>query len=155
MFRSINIPQIITQSMVLGKWRKSPKHMLYENTPIAQKQPQVLFYLEQWEWMSKYLRITHVGLGLSATFFSLLAASQIGSIPNEFITVFAFIAALCIGLLTAFNLNTKSNNMRTAWRRLNSSALMYNSGKINDEELISEYKTAESTIGDVTYSGNS
>ena len=41
MFRSISIPQIITQSMVLGKWRKSPKHMLYENTPIAQKQPQV------------------------------------------------------------------------------------------------------------------
>ena len=120
MFRSINIPQIITQSMVLGKWRKSPKHMLYENTPIAQKQPQVLFYLEQWEWMSKYVRITHVGLGLSATFS-----------------------------------HTKSNNMRTAWRRLNSSALMYNSGKINDEELISEYKTAESTIGDVTYSGNS
>jgi hypothetical protein len=74
---------------------------------------------------------------------------------HEFITVFAFIAALCIGLLTAFNLNTKSNNMRTAWRRLNSAALMYNSGKINDEQLISEYKMAESIIGDVTYSGNS
>jgi hypothetical protein len=57
--------------------------------------------------------------------------------------------------LTAFNLNTKSNNMRTAWRRLNSAALMYNSGKINDEQLISEYKMAESIIGDVTYSGNS
>jgi hypothetical protein len=32
---------------------------------------------------------------------------------------------------------------------------MYNSGKINDEEFITEYKTAESIIGDVTYSGNS
>jgi hypothetical protein len=78
----------------MGKFRKSSKHILFENTLIAQKQPQVLFYLEQWEWMSAYLRITHVELGLSATFFSLLAASQIGSIPNEFITIFAFIAAL-------------------------------------------------------------
>lgn len=140
--------------MPMQNWLRRSRHSIYENTPIAQKQPYVLCYLQQWEWMSRYLRIVHVGLGLSATFFSLLAAAQIGSISDVYIMVFAFIAALSIGVLTTFNLNTKSNNMRTSWRALNYAAMLYNSGKIDDKQLIEEYKKAESLIGDITYTSS-
>ncbi len=95
------------------------------------------------------------GIGFICNFFSLLAAAQIGSIGDEYVKIFAFIAALSVAILTAFNLNTKSNNMRTAWRELNSAVMKYNSEKMTDEQLIEEYRKSETLIGDVTYSGSS
>jgi hypothetical protein len=52
--------------------------------------------------------------GGSPTFFSLLAAAQIGSVSNGKAKIFAFIAAVSIALMTAFNLGGKSNDTRAA-----------------------------------------
>ena len=49
---------------------------------------------------------------------------------------FAFIAAVSISMLTAFNLGTKSNNVRNAWRMLNSAIIKFNHNIIPKKEVI-------------------
>ncbi|MFY9565425.1 MAG: hypothetical protein WAM27_08410 [Nitrososphaeraceae archaeon] len=58
--------------------------------------------------MALYFRWIHILLGISATFFSSLAAAQIGIVANEQAKTFAFLAAVSIALMTAFNLGGKS-----------------------------------------------
>jgi hypothetical protein len=129
---------------------------IYENSPVN-KDPElqvILQYLIQWEHMAFYLRFTHIALGVFATFFSLLAAAQIGSIQDELIKIFAFIAAVSIALMTGFNLGEKSNNMRSAWRGLNAAIMRYNNDttKVPKKYVIDAYEKAERLIGDVSFS---
>src|SRR4249919_2063546 len=126
---------------------------LYKDTRIQKELPVILRYLIQWEHMALYLRLIHVALGVSATFFSLLAAAQIGSIENEIAKIFAFIAAVSIALMTGFNLGEKSNNVRNAWRELNGAIMKFNSDdKVPKDEVIKAYNEGEKRIGDVTFS---
>lgn len=92
----------------------------YKNTRIDRELPEMLAYLELWGSNTTILWTLHIALGVIATFFSLLTASQIGHIGDQYPRIFGFLAALSISLLTAFNLGAKSNNTRNAWRRLNS-----------------------------------
>lgn len=126
---------------------------LYKDTRIQRELPVILRYLVQWEHMARDLRLVHVMLGVSATFFSLLAAAQIGSIQDEYAKVFAFIAAVSIALMAGFNLGEKSNNVRNAWRELNAAVIAFNSNeKLSEEEVIKAYREGERRIGDVTFS---
>jgi uncharacterized membrane protein len=105
---------------------------IYNNSPVS-NDPQlrvILQYLIQWEHMALYLRGIHIALGVFATFFSLLAAAQIGSMQNDLVKIFAFIAAVSIALMTGFNLGEKSNNVRTARRGLNTAIMRYNNDPI-------------------------
>jgi Flp pilus assembly pilin Flp len=126
---------------------------LYKDTRIQLKLPVILKYLVQWERISRALRLVHVMLGVSATFFSLLAAAQIGSIQDEYAKIFAFIAAVSIALMAGFNLGEKSNNVRNAWRELNAAVMTFNSNeKLSEDEVIKAYRESEKVIGDVTFS---
>jgi hypothetical protein len=100
--------------------------------------------------MAMILRLLHILLGISATFFSILAVAQIGLI-DSYAKVFAFIAAVSIALMTAFNLGGKSNNSRAAWRHLNAAIMKFNEGIIEKKDVIQAYEEAERSIGDVTY----
>ena len=66
--------------------------------------------------------------------------------------VFAFIAALTIAFLTAFNLGTKSNNTRNAWRLLNTAILRFNQGILGKNEVINAYESGEALIGGISFS---
>jgi hypothetical protein len=125
----------------------------YKDKPIGQKLPDILQYLRRWSAMAIYLRIFHVSLGISATFFSALAATQIGNIDNNITKIFAFIATVSIALMTAFNLGGKSNNTRAAWRHLNAQVMRFNQGACDEKEVIKTYEEAEKLIGDVSYTG--
>ena len=59
-------------------------------------------------------------------------------------------AAIATGLLTSFNLGTKSNNMRNAWRMLNEAKIRYEIEKdMSVEKLVDAYRDGEKLIGDV------
>jgi hypothetical protein len=88
-------------------------------------------------------------LGVFATFFSLLAATGFGG--GDLARVFAFIAAISIAFLTAFNLGAKSNNTRNAWRLLNTAVLRFNEGIIGKDEVINAYESGEALIGGITF----
>ena len=127
-------------------------YKLYQNKRIAKDLPDILFYLNLWHRMAIFLRLSHILLGIAATFFSLLAPAQIGSVANEQAKIFAFIAAVSIGLMTAFNLGGKSNDTRAAWRQLNAAVIKFNEGIFQKkDEVIKAYIEAEARIGEVTF----
>jgi hypothetical protein len=102
--------------------------------------------------MARNLRMCQIVLGLSATFFSILTATTT-SIPNfdTYSKYFAFIAAVSIGIMTAFDLGTKSNNMTDAWRHLVAAVVNFNRGLCGKQVVIDAWVESEKTIGDVTY----
>jgi hypothetical protein len=125
---------------------------VYKGTKIEKEVPHILFFLNRWEFMSAILRVIYILLGISSVFFSLLAAVQIGSIQEEYAKIFAFIAAVSIAFMTAFNLTDKSNNVRDAWRELNAGVMKYNNKLINKDQLIEIYRVQEGKIGGVFFS---
>lgn len=124
---------------------------MYKDTRIEKQLPYILEYLERWELVATVLRIIHLLLGTLAIFFSLLAAAQIGSIQDEYAKIFAFIAAVSIALMAAFNLSEKSNNVRNAWRELNAAVMKFNQNIIGEKEIIEAYRREEGVVGDVTF----
>jgi hypothetical protein len=66
-----------------------------------------------------------------------------------------FIAAVSIAFMSGFNLTDKSNNVRAAWHELNAGVMKYNTGDINDIDLIEIYREQEIKIGDVIFSKGS
>jgi hypothetical protein len=103
-----------------------PDKDLYKGTRIESELPEILPYLQQWGNNTRILWAFFIFLGIFATFFSLLAATGFGG--DLLSRVFAFIAALSIAFLTAFNLGARSNDTRNAWRLLNTAVLRFNQG---------------------------
>ena len=135
-------------------------YSLYKDKRIMKEIPEVLYFLNTWSFKGRLLRGTHIFLGVSATIFSLLAATFIqiespvdGNINNYLAKIFALIAAASIALMTSFDLGTKSNNMIRAWRLLNAAVIKFNNVKEEGDvqKVIENYEKAEEIIGDVTY----
>jgi len=107
-------------------------------------------HLRRWEIMAGLLRTAHIALGLMSVFFSLLVAAKINSIEKVYLEWFAFLAAFSVGIQTGFDLGSKANRFRRAWRHVNWSYLKYlsNDGYTIDK-LIDEYKAGEEIVGDV------
>ena len=127
-----------------------PDKDLYKGTRIENELPEILTYLEQWGNNARILWAFFIFLGIFATFFSLLAATGFGG--DILSRIFAFIAALSIAFLTAFNLGAKSNNTRNAWRLLNAAALRYNQGIMGKDDVINAYERGETLIGGISFS---
>lgn len=120
----------------------------YKDTRIESELPEILVYLKLWGNNTRILWAFHIFLGIFATFFSLLAATGFGD--DTLSRVFAFIAALSIAFLTAFNLGAKSNNTRNAWRLLNTAILRFNQGLLRKDEVINAYENGEALIGGIS-----
>jgi hypothetical protein len=127
-----------------------PDKDLYKGTRIENELPEILTYLEQWGNNTRILWAFFVFLGIFATFFSLLAATGFGG--DILSRIFAFIAALSIAFLTAFNLGAKSNNTRNAWRLLNAAVLRYNQGIMGKADVINAYERGETLIAGISFS---
>src|ERR671918_1672600 len=126
-----------------------PDTNVYKGTPIERELPEILVYLKLWGNNTRGLWAFHIFLGIFATFFSLLAATGFGG--AEISRVFAFIAAISIAFLTAFNLGAKSNNTRNAWRLLNTAVMRFNKGIIGKDEVINAYESGEALNGGITF----
>jgi hypothetical protein len=127
-----------------------PDTNVYKGTLVERELPEILVYLKLWGNNSRGLWAFHIFLGIFATFFSLLAATGFGG--ETLSRVFAFIAAISIAFLTAFNLGAKSNNTRNAWRLLNTAILRFNEGILNKEGVINAYEKGEALIGGISFS---
>ena len=154
---------------------------LYKNSRVEKELPEILKILAQWGNNTTNLWRWHIILGTMATIFSILAAigfSSMGIIPSENLNntnslqemfnaaqteikqlhtqkianqIFGFLAAVSISLLTAFNLGTKSNNTRNAWRELNTAVMRFNQNIIQQPEVINAYERGETMIGGITF----
>jgi len=116
----------------------------------ARKVPgEIRKHLNTWDWQARLLRIIHALLGIIAIACSLLVASKINTFDSELIEWLAFFAAISTGLLSGFDLGSKANRMRRAWRLLNAAKMMYEANETELKEVINAYKEAENLIGDV------
>lgn len=122
---------------------------VYSGKRINDKLPEIVVFLIMWHTKATILRALQVALGVLATFFSLLTTTLI-SVDNSNSKLFAFIAAISVALLAAFDLGTKSNNVTNAWRNLNSVIMQYNNGLCRDD-VIKAYREGEQLIGNVSY----
>lgn len=103
-----------------------------------------------WKLEGSLLRTIHALLGIAAIISSLLVAAKINSFKSEQIEWLAFVAAVSVGLLNGFDIGSKANRMRRAWRKLNSAILRFEGISCNGiEEVITAYEEAEMIIGDV------
>lgn len=103
-----------------------------------------------WSWQVRSLRTAHVALVIIATASSILVSAGIANdylgVPNPL----AIIAAIAIGLVSAFALGDKANDFRNAWRVLNAAIIRYETEpEFTVEQLIKAYEDAEQLIGDI------
>ena len=126
---------------------------VYRDKRIEKELPEILVYVRLWDFKANMLRSLHIFLGTLATFSSLFAASQIlsNSDYTGYAAIFAFIAAISVALMTAFNLGEKSNNFRIAWRLLNVSVIRFNQNLCEKNDVIDAYERGETLIGEVAY----
>jgi len=126
----------------------------YKETRIAKELPEMLIHLKLWGNNAQILWVYHILLGILATFFTILSASLIDVIDNIYIKIFSIIAAISISLLAAFSLGIKSNNVRAAWRKLNTAIIKFNANLADKKAVIQAYEDGEALIGGVSYSSD-
>lgn len=127
----------------------------------------ILDALDTYDNMAKRLHTLFILLGFTAivgsifvtTFLSLADNKDSGGNPEikQALPYIAFLSTTCLTLITAFDLSTKSNNCRRAWRYLQNQYEIYKAKPNgNLEDLIEAHKKAEEILGsvDFQYQGN-
>lgn len=111
---------------------------------------EIIKQLKVWYSHARILRIIHVFVGLIAIIASVTVASRILDTGSDYMSYVAWLAAIASSILTSLNLGAKSNNMRNAWRILNTAVLRYKTEEdFNIKDLNDAYEKGEKTIGDV------
>lgn len=111
---------------------------------------EIIKQLKVWYSYARILRIIHVFLGLIAVIASVTVASRILDPNSDYMSYTAWIAAIASSILTSLNLGAKSNNMRSAWRILNTAILRFQTeDDFKAKDLNDAYEKGEKTIGDV------
>ena len=106
--------------------------------------------LSAWRRQAIILRSIHGFLTFAATVCSfLVAAKSSDERYRDYIPWLSFGAAVSIGLLSAFDLGSKANRLRRAWRILRIQIFRYKQKKVAGESVIAMYALAEELIGDV------
>ena len=105
--------------------------------------------LRDWNWQARLLRWGHWLLGAIAVISSVIVAAKVHSLSGDAIQWLAVSAAAATGLLTAFDLSGKGNQMRRAWRHLNAAKLRFeHEPSFSEGQLIKAYEEGEKMIGD-------
>jgi len=109
--------------------------------------------LRRWGWIGNSLRLTQVVLGVVATAAGLYVATFTDFKP-AYTKIGTFIAAFCLGVLSAFNIGGKADSTRRAWRHVTAACMMYKGDPtFTLERLVKAYTEAEAMVGDVPFHG--
>lgn len=117
--------------------------------------PFILENYARWDLIASSLRILQIALGVIGTAAALLVTTFTSELEIFRTKVLTFIAAFCLGTLTAFDIGGKANQTRDAWRELTVAIINYQntipqtSGSL--EKLIAAYKHAEEIVGGVDF----
>ena len=109
--------------------------------------------LATWNRMAKSLQTLVVIMGIISVSGSLYVSAFTDSefLNSTWTRILSLATTLCLTLITTFNLSTKANNARNAWRHLNRSLYSFKSNRISVDELIKAYDEGEKILGDVTF----
>jgi len=108
--------------------------------------------LPVWNRLAKSLQRIYVVLGVVATISSLVVATFTAEMGPLGVKIVSFLLALSIGLMTAFDVGSKANAARGAWRILNAATLAYaNDPSFTIGDLYKQYVAGEALLGDIKY----
>jgi hypothetical protein len=102
-----------------------------------------------WYLMANWMRALHIILGILTVVCSLLVASHIDSFSQTLIEWLAFIAALSVGLQSAFDLGARINRLRRAWWSVNVALMKFDSDpEFLIRDLIKAYEKGQELSGE-------
>jgi hypothetical protein len=102
--------------------------------------------------MAAALQKTYILLGGLATVSALALASFASDLPPVGVKILSFIPAVCLGLIAAFDVGSKANAARAAWRLLKSAVLLYeNDTTYTIKDLHKQYVAGEALLGDIRF----
>lgn len=108
-----------------------------------------------WTRQARYFRAYHVSLVVLATASSILVSAGVLKDSLGVANPLAIVAAIAIGLVSAFALGDKANSVRNAWRLLHAAIMRFEEEpEYTMEQLIKAYEEAEKLIGDVKATPN-
>jgi hypothetical protein len=112
--------------------------------------PEIIKQLNRWNFHSRVLRISHFVLVLMATICTVLVAAKLSTFPPELVQWLAALSAVSVSLISAFDLGSKANRMKWAWRQLNSAVILFQEDQETTlKQLIKAYEKGEEIIGNV------
>ncbi|MGA7720480.1 MAG: hypothetical protein WCA84_04810 [Ignavibacteriaceae bacterium] len=110
----------------------------------------ILVNFERWEFQANLLRFIYDLIALIAASASILVTLRLKDNKDKILRYAAYVSALSLGTITAFNLGEKANNFRNAWRNMHTAIIKYEElPDFSVEELIKSYDLSEKMIGDV------
>src|SRR6185436_2026442 len=80
---------------------------------------------EAWTGQARYFRVSHVSLVVIATASSILASAGVFKDSLGVANPLAIVAAIAIGLVSAFALGDKANSFRKGWRLLHAAIMRF------------------------------
>jgi hypothetical protein len=102
--------------------------------------------------MARSLRVLQVSLGVLGTMSAFAVTTFAGELGTLLVKLCSFIAALSIGILTAFDIGGKANATRHAHRLLSLAVLRYlYLPASSPDNLLDSYAQAQEIVGGVTY----
>lgn len=111
--------------------------------------PRIQRQLTIWDFEAWILRVLQASLSIIAIASSLLVAAKIDAFQWKYIEWLPIISALSTGLLSGFDLSSKANKMRRAWRKLHAAVILFEEDKSPTMDfLIKTYAEAEDIYGD-------
>lgn len=112
--------------------------------------------IETYHSIANMLRyfITITGtIGISAALYVTAFAGFNIQQSNHFLDIrsASFVSALCLTILTAFNVTAKGNNARNAFRYLDHAYMLFQIRKYTLEDLVNAKNNAEKILGSVDF----
>ena len=120
--------------------------------PGREAPDEVVAQLRKWNSMARWLRAAQVGLGVVGTASAFVITIFAADVGTFWVKLCSFIAALAVGILTAFDVGGKANATRQAHRLLSLAVLRYLYLEASSlDSLLDSYSQAQEVVGGVTY----
>lgn len=116
--------------------------------------PEIEADYKSWQFQATLLRFLFVLLGVSATVAALAVTTfttELTAHGTTYLKLGTFVAALSIGLITAFDIGGKANAMRRAVREFTVASILYRENELTFDDLVTAYRHCEDIVGDVNY----
>lgn len=108
--------------------------------------------LFHWRITVSQLRSLQVVLGVSGIVSAIVVTTFTTDLSPLVLKMASLTSAVCIGIISAFDIGGKANATRAAWRHLNIAVLRYQSvAESTIDNLIDSYAQAEAMIGNVNF----
>jgi hypothetical protein len=115
--------------------------------------PEILQNLKRWAWIGNSLRILQILLGVVGTAAGLYVAT-FTDVDTQLTKLATYVAALCLGIMSAFNVGGKADSVRRAWRHVTAACMLYRQDpEFPLAQLVRAYQEAEAMVGDVPFHG--